>query len=126
MKKLLKYIFPVIVAVAFAGSADGAGFQAADGYPENRSIYTGTYQTTLSESESEPCLPRQISFAAPHQVRSSARRINTSQRNGFEFTRSGKIEKAGIRYIVQTTFIMTRSLLADPACILLRTGKLII
>ena len=126
MKKLLKYIFPVIVAVAFAGSADGAGFQAADGYPENRSIYTGTYQTTLSESESEPCLPRQISYANQSQVQTSARRTAGNSRINVEFAKSGKVVNSGLRYFIQRKSIIIHSSLVEPANKLLYLGKLII
>ena len=126
MKKLLKYILPIIVAAAFAGSADGAECQPSCGLPEDISIYADAYQTTLSETESELCLPRQVSFAGPQQVQNSARRTSSTQRNSFEFTKAGKVENAGVRYFIQTTFIITRSPLADPANILLSSGKLII
>lgn len=126
MEKLLKHILLVIVAVAFAGSADGAQCQQACGLPEDVSISADAYQTTLSETESELCLPRQVSFAGPQQVQNSARRTNSTQRSSFEFTKAGKVENAGIRYFIQTTFVITRSPLADPANILLSSGKLII
>lgn len=126
MKKLLKYIIPVIVAAAFAGSADSAGCREVDGWPDDISIYAEAYQTTLSETESEPCLPRQISFTSPQQVQRTARRASFTQRNYFEFSKAGKVENAGLRYFIQTVFIITCSPLADPASILLSSGKLII
>lgn len=126
MKKLLKYILPVIVAAAFAGSADRNECRLTDGLPGDVSIYAEACQTSLSEPDSELCLPRQTSLANAPQVQSSARRTSTTQRNSFEFTKAGKVENAGLRYFIQTVFIITRSPLADPANILLSSGKLII
>jgi hypothetical protein len=126
MKKLLKYILPVIVVAAFAGSQDSAECRSAEGLPGDISIYAEAYQTTLSETESELCLPRQISFASPQQVQRTARRASSIQRNNFEFSKAGKVENAGLRYFIQTIFIVTRSPLADPVNILLAMGKLII
>lgn len=126
MKKLLKYLLPVIVAAVFAGGAEGAEHRCGDGLPDGASIYAEAYQVTLSETESELCLPRQISAPGSQQVQSPARRTGSFQRNSFEFTKAGKVENAGLRYFIQTIFIITRSSLADPANILLSSGKLII
>ena len=126
MKKLLKYLLPVIVAAAFAVGADSdvcvdAGCDFAD-----ECIFDDTCLTSISSAESELCLPRQASFANTLPVHGSPQRTNANQRNNIEFAKSGKVINAGIRYFVQKLSIATGSRLCDPSHILFSLGKLII
>ena len=126
MKKLLKYLLPLIVAAAFAGSADSdVCVDATSGFAEE-CIFEQICPTSISSTESELCLPRQVSFANSLPVQGSPQRTNTNQRNNIEFAKAGKVINAGIRYFVQTHSIQTGSSLCDPAYMLLSLGKLII
>lgn len=126
MKRLLKYLLPVIAVLALwncmgtSVSADTGNAAAA------MSLEETVYQTVISESQSELCLPRQISVASCQRIQSGARRTVGSGRNNIEFTKSGKIINADIRYFVQKKSIIIHSSLIEPAHRLLYLGKLII
>lgn len=126
MKKLLKYLLLVIVAAAFACSADSdvcvdAGCDFAE-----ECIFDQTCLTSISSTESELCLPRQVSFANTLPVQGSPQRTNANQRNNIEFAKAGKVINAGIQYVVQKSIILTRSPQAEPSHMLLCLGILII
>ena len=127
MKRLLTYLFPMIVAAAFAGATDVAVYPSQD---EESSVADIVCETVcpaeFSAAESELCLPRQVSYANTHQVQSSARRTNGAQKNNVEFIRSGKVINAGIRYFIQNKSVIVHSRLTEPAALLLSLGRLII
>jgi hypothetical protein len=126
MKKMLKYLLPVIVAAAFAGGADSHACADAAQQDAEIYVYDDAFESSVSATESEFCVPRQVSFANTQQVQSTARRTVNTQRNSFEFAKSGKVINAGIRYFVQKLSIATGSRLCDPSHILFSLGKLII
>ena len=126
MKKLLKYLLPVIVAAVFAGGADGdlcmgTAEDAACAY-----IFDDACLTSISSTESELCLPRQVSFANSLPVQGSPQRTNANQRNSIEFSKSGKVINAGIQYSIQRITLLSRSQQAEPCFRLLSQRKLII
>ena len=125
MRKLLKYLFPVIMALAFWGCMDKS-VPAASEEIASMSLTDTSYQTNISASESELCLPRQVSFANSNRVQSSARRTTTAHRSNLEFAKSGKVVNAGLRYIIQHQSIIVHSTLVEPTHRLLCLGKLII
>ncbi len=126
MKKLLKYLLPVIVAFAFWNCEERYVSTVAEEVSEVMSLSETSCQTEISESESELCLPRQVSFAGSHRVQSAPRRTTGTHRNNLEFTKSGKVINAGIRYFVQRKSIIIHSSLVEPSFRLLSLGKLII
>lgn len=124
MKKLLKYllVFFAVLAWDSEGSAVFAYAQEA----EEESFFLIDSATSISSTESEFCLPRQVSFANTQRVQSNARRTTSISRNNLEFARAGKVINAGLRYFIQNRYIIIRSSLSEPARILLFLGKLII
>lgn len=124
MKKLLKYllVFFAVLAWDSEGSATFAYAQEA----EEESFFLIDSATSISSTESEFCLPRQVSFANTQRVQSNARRTTSISRNNLEFARAGKVINAGLRYFIQNRYIIIRSSLSEPARILLFLGKLII
>lgn len=124
MKKLLKYllVFFAVLAWDSEGSAAFAYAQEA----EEESFFLIDSATSISSTESEFCLPRQVSFANTQRVQSNARRTTSISRNNLEFARAGKVINAGLRFFIQNRYIIIRSSLSEPARILLFLGKLII
>lgn len=126
MTRLLKYLLSFIVAAAFWSGADvqthAASAEVADGHFLNEAINA----TSISASEAELCVPRQVSFANTQQVQSTARRTTSIQRNNLEFAKSGKVINAGVKYFIQRISIITHSSLVKPGYRLLCLGKLII
>ncbi|MBQ8499567.1 MAG: hypothetical protein IJ495_02605 [Bacteroidales bacterium] len=125
MKKLLKYLFPLIAAVAFWNCSDAHESTVA----QNAAVMISeeaSCDAEISASDAELCIPRQVSYANPHSLQSTARRVTGTQRNNVEFTKSGRIINAGIIYSVQRKSITVLSSHVEPAHRLLCLGKLII
>ena len=125
MRNILKYLILVIVAAVF-GHADLSSFSYLDTTAEENAIQSALYETSISASDSELCLPRQVSLTNTVRVQSTARRTNGVQRNNIEFTKAGKVINTGQRYFIQKKSIITHSSLIEPAHKLLYLGKLII
>ena len=127
MKKLLKYLLPLIIAAAFWNWSDT---KHESSVPEEAiacmHIDQTSRQSDISETQHEFCLPRQISTANTLRAHSSVKRTPGAYRINTEFIASGKIINAGLRFCIQIKSIITRSSLADPAYRLLKLGKLII
>lgn len=126
MKNLLKYLLVLFSAVLVWGSEDDAAFTYRHGAAAEEYFFQVDTFTSISSTESEFCLPRQISFANTLRVQSSARRTTGIGRNNLEFTRAGKIINASLRFIIQNKSIIIQSALKEPANLLLYLGKLII
>ena len=126
MKRWLKYLLPLMVVVIFWNCKDNLTPKVPDVVAESHSICEAICDTVISTSESELCLPRQISYANQSQVQTSARRTAGNSRINVEFAKSGKVVNSGIRYFIQRKSIIIHSSLVEPANKLLYLGKLII
>ena len=126
MKNLLKYLVLVFATALFWNCADKSlSSVPGEGIPDMAAI-EGTVHTSISETDSELCLPRQISFANSYRAQSTVRRTNTAHRNNIEFAKAGKIVNPGLRYAIQTQSIIIHSSLMEPSHRLLCLGRLII
>lgn len=127
MSRWLKYLFPaIVVCVVVSCNTDSFVSEVSDGDIREIAVDVLSCQTSVSEAESELCLPRQISVTNTVRVQSAARRTNFLQRNNLEFARSGKVMNAGLTYLIQRKSIIIGSSLIEPAFRLLSLGKLII
>lgn len=126
MKKLLKYLIPVIVVAAFWNSTDNSTPYASEAVLADISTIECTNYSSFSKSQSEPCIPRQISLNNAHRVQSAARRATSIQRHSLEFTKAGKIINVGLRHAIKNNCSITYSSLTEPAQRLLYLGRLII
>lgn len=126
MRKWLKYLISLMFVVAFWNCKDSLLSTAPETTSKAQAISEAVCDNIISSSESELCLPRQISYASPYRAQSTARRTTGYSRASFEFAKSGKIINAGLRYLTQRKSILTHSSLIEPAHKLLYLGKLII
>ena len=126
MRKWLKYLIPLMFVVAFWNCKDSLLSTAPETTSDALAISEAVCDNIISSSESELCLPRQVSYASPYRVQNTARRTTGYSRASFEFAKSGKIINAGLRYLTQRKSILTHSSLIEPAHKLLYLGKLII
>ena len=125
MKRLLKYLLPVLMAAAFLRCADDRESAVSSGTVADMTLGAET-QTAVSTSEYDFLVPRPTSFASAQRVQGSARRTGGVQRNNIEFAKSGKIINAGLRYFIQRNSLIVHSSLIEPSHRLLYLGKLII
>lgn len=126
MRRILKYLLPIIVAAVFAGSADDSAAHIKDCHIGDISFEASFSQVSISQSESEPCLPRPVSFSNTVNVHSSARNTTNIQRSSSEFIKAGKIINASRLCLVQKITLIVYSSIFNPAQRLLSLGKLII
>ena len=127
MIRFLKYLLPMMVAVVFWNCRKDIESSAVPGaVSECQEICETVCDNVISSSESELCLPRQISNASQSRVQTSARRTTGCTRTNLAFVKSGKLINAGLRYITQTNSISINSSLIEPSHRLLYLGKLII
>lgn len=126
MQRIFKYILVMIIAAAVWSGADEA---VADLSPEmlvEMAIDDLHPQTSFSDYESEPLLPRQITSSTANHAPVVVRKIGGFQKTKLEFTKSGKLINAGVQYFIQNQYVILRSSKADPAHMLLCLGRLII
>jgi hypothetical protein len=126
MKRWLKYLLPLVVAVAFWNGKDNLLSTVPEEIISTQTICDAICDNVISTSKSELCLPRQVSYTSSSRVQTTARRTTGYSRDNVEFTKSGKIINAGLRYFIQTKSILIHSSLVEPAHKLLYLGKLII
>lgn len=125
MWKTLKYLLPLLVVAVLCG---GTGERVADVHEDfmsEASLDALGCQNSISETESDLCLPRQITSGTNTNVQNAVRRTNSAQRSCLEFAKAGKIINTGIKYLT-TNIILFRSALYEPASRLSALGRLII
>lgn len=126
MKKLLKYLLPLIVISAFCNLTGSNASAVSEDAVADFVIDAVMADTDVSATGSEICLPRQVSFGNTNRVQSAPRRTSGTHRSNVEFAKSGRIVNACLRYFIQRKSIIIHSYLLEPAYRLLYLGKLII
>lgn len=126
MKKLLKYLFPLVLALTFWSCAENSRSLISEDPVTPTALNDASRQANISASDSQLCLPRQVTYANTQTVQGTARRTNSVNRNNIEFMKSGKVLNAGLIYFIQRKSIIIHSSLIEPANRLLYLGHLII
>ena len=126
MKKMLRYLLPVIMTAVFWNCADKSASSVQEVAPADLSVMASACQTGISSTDMEFCLPSQVSYANSQRVQSAPRRTASTHRNGLEFAKSGKVFNACLKYSVQRRSIIVHSSMIEPSHRLLSLGKLII
>ena len=126
MGKLFKYLLPVLAAVVFWNCAENPANPVSDESVADISLIEVACQSSLSSTDHEFCPPRQVSFANAQRVQNAPRRTSGVQRSNLEFTKSGKVINAVLRYFIQRKSVIIHSSLIEPSHRLLCLCKLII
>lgn len=126
MKGLFKYLIIIFVAAAFSNDASRPVFVSSDMDFFGYDLESTACSASLSATDSDICLPRQVSSMNSVRLQKSARRTGNVLRYTLEFVKSGKTLNAGIQDFVQRNSINSYSSLTEPAHRLSRLGKLII
>lgn len=125
MWKIHKYLLPLLVVSAICGGMGERVSDIQEHFMSEASLDAIGCQNSISETESDLCLPRQITSGTNTNVQNAVRRTNTVQRSSLEFAKAGKIVNAGIKYLTISTIIF-QSALYEPASRLSALGRLII
>lgn len=126
MQRLFKYLLVMIIAVAVWSGADEAFADLSPEMLAELALDDLHPQTSFSDYESEPLLPRQITSSTTYHAPVVVRKISGIQKTNLEFTKSGKLINAGVQYLIQNQYIILRSSKADPGQMLHSLGRLII
>ena len=126
MGKLLKYLFPFIVALAFINGTETDILSDCTDTNYGLHIESDAVTTSLSAPETEIFLPRQAFSANPLRTQSNSRRPDGSYRHNFKFIKSGKVIDSGIRLIVQKQSSVNHASISEPGHILTSLCRLII
>lgn len=127
MRIWLKYLLLLVVVTVFWNcKSDLVSVTVPEDTSSHQAICVAVSGNIISSSESELCLPRQISYTNPYRVQTTARRTTSYNRTNVEFAKSGKIINSGLRYFIQRKTIIIHSSLIEPSVKLLYLGKLII
>lgn len=127
MKRLLKYLIPVIFAAAFFMGADISVSSSQQEFQIfDIALTADSNQGAFSASDSDFCLPRQVSFANSSRLQNNSRRTENSHRHGFEFVKAGKVLNPGVIYLVLRNSVLIHSALVKPANRLVCLCKFII
>ena len=125
MKRWLKYLLPLVVLTLFWNCKDDSISTSPDKASIVHAISETVCDNVIYASDSELCLPRQISHASPSRIQTTSRRTTSHCRVNIEFAKAGKIINPGIKYLTINTIIF-RSALYEPASRLSALGRLII
>lgn len=125
MWKTLKYLLPLLVVAVLCGATGERVADVQEDFMSEAYLDAVDCQNSISQTESDPCLPRQITSGTNTNVQNAVRRTNTVQRSSLEFAKAGKVINAGIRYLTRNIIIF-RSALYEPASRLSALGRLII
>lgn len=126
MSRVLRYMCLFIVAVATincSAESDSAIAQTLTNLPDTS---LSTYQFESPLSELAVCTSRQLQTTATHRHYNSGKRQNSSNRNNYDFVKSGKIFNNEIINSTLTSNLIASSSFTRPASRLAALGKLII
>lgn len=126
MRRILKYLLPLICVVAFCGNADDSFSDVIQDVAEGFVLDAQTGSMSFSADEQEFCVPRPTSIANTQRVQTLSRRTDAGQRQGFSFVKAGKVINAGIVFCTQNICRFFPSGLSEPTHRLISLGKLII
>ena len=127
VKKLLKYIVPLLLTVV---AIVGCGENSHSAVKDNRVNLLQQEQVTDSLDSYTLCsvlsLQHQISCSNIVHLQGTARRTNYVQKINFEFTKACKCINTGISNFAQNESTTIHSTFIRPAQRLIRLGKLLI
>ena len=126
MRRMLKYLLPLVCVVVFCDNADDSFADVVQDVTDGFVWETGSCGMTFSADEQEFCVPRPTSIANTQRVQTLSRRTDAGQRQSFSFVKAGKVINAGIVFCTQNVYRFFPSGLSEPTHRLISLGKLII
>lgn len=110
MKELLKYLFPIMIAL-FLGSKESS---VADTDVSSFPIHNEICQTCISACDSELCLPLQENISLASRLRSFTRKKVVIQKALSEFMWADKLISINFHSFTSNRFKSLHSSLSDP------------
>ena len=126
MRRMLKYLLPLVCVVVFCDNADDFFADVVQDVTDGFVWETGSCGMAFSADEQEFCVPRPTGIANTQRVQTLSRRADAGQRQGFSFVKAGKVINAGTIFCSQNIYRFFPSGLSEPTHRLISLGKLII
>ncbi len=126
MRRMLKYLFPLVCIIAFCGSADDCHSDLSDGGIGDFAVGTDSGGSSFAAAGSEFCASFPNSLSGARRVNGVSRRGEPGQRHGFAFVKAGKVVNVGISVRYQNIPKIFPSGLSEPSHRLISLRKLII
>ena len=126
MRRMLKYLLPLVCVVVFCDNADDFFADVVQDVTDGFVWETGSCGMAFSADEQEFCVPRPTGIANTQRVQTLSRRADAGQRQGFSFVKAGKVINTGTIFCSQNIYRFFPSGLSEPTHRLISLGKLII
>ena len=127
MRNLLKYLFPVLIIVAFCNVTGRHDAPVSDFSIPGSQIEESTLDTFITETGSDISTPRNVSLSGVSRHNTAVRRSNNAHsRSHSEFIKSGKTLNSSIIYSFQRYSVIVSTSVVAHACKLVYLGRLII
>lgn len=129
MRNPLRYLIPfILILTAFAstGSADVADHIAQERNTADTQTEIENCSLESPSSSSVIYLPQQTSGANIIRMHGSAKRTSNTHRNNVGFSQVCNTTSAGTGIFIKKGSLSIRYFVAEPACMLISLGKLII
>ncbi len=126
MKKLLSFIIPIIIAVAFINGNEEVESTILDDYATDLTTENSTYLDDCFVCDFDIYLPRQIPIPSVLRLQNHTKRTNISHNNHFKTIKAGKFDDSGLRKISQKKFLIVHYSFIKPFHRLISLGKLVI
>lgn len=126
VKKLLSFIIPIIIAIAFINGIEQVESTIIDDYTVDLTTENNAYLDDCSVYDFDLYIPRQTSTTSVLRLQNHTKRTNISPNNHFKTIKAGKIEITGSKYISQQKSSIVHSSFTKPFHRLISLGKLVI
>ena len=126
MNYLLKYMIPIIIAIAIIDGVDKSDSVILTNPIQDITTEVEAFYSDYSSSDFDIYLPRRVSSTNVLSLQNSPKRANSSIRYNFEFIKSGKVISLEISNFIQKKSQIIHSLFTKPVNRLISIGKLVI
>lgn len=126
MKKLLSFIIPIIIAVAFINGKEEVKSTIINDYTSDLTTENNTYLDDCVVYDFDIYLPRQTSIPNVLRLQNQTKRTNISHNNHFKTIKAGKFDYSYLRHFSKRKSLIVHYSFIKPFHRLISLGKLII
>ena len=126
MSNLLKYLIPIIIAIAFIDGVDNSDSVVLTDSVQDVSTEVEAFYSDYSSSDLDVYISRRISSTNVLRLQNTPTRANTTHRHNFEFMKAGKVVSIETSNFIQKKSQIIHSSFTKPVHRLISIGKLVI
>ena len=126
MSNLLKYLIPIIIAIAFIDGVDKSDSVVLTDSVQDVSTEVEAFYSDYSSSDLDIYIPRRVSSTNVLRLQNTPKRANTTHRQNFKFMKAGKVVSIETSNFIQKKSQIIHSSFTKPVHRLISIGKLVI